>query len=193
MDGQRGMVDRGDMDDSAEQADIRASLAGDAQAYRRIVLGRQEAMARRMRRFARSTADVEELVHEVFVQAYFSLAKYSGRSPFEHWLNRIGTRVGYKYWKRRGRESGERVDLEKIAAAEKGTPSEAAEAIEELMRQLSVRDRLVLTLLYLEERSVQETAQQVGWTKTMVKVQAFRARSKLKKLLAKSGITEASI
>jgi RNA polymerase sigma-70 factor, ECF subfamily len=38
-------------------------------------------------------------------------------------------------------------------------------------------------LIYLEEHSVATTADLLGWSETMVKVQAFRARRKLKKLL----------
>jgi DNA-directed RNA polymerase specialized sigma24 family protein len=46
---------------------------------------------------------------------------------------------------------------------------------------------MVLTLLYVEELSVAQTAEETGWSRTMVKVQAHRARKKLKKLLEASG------
>ncbi len=51
------------------------------------------------------------------------------------------------------------------------------------LEQLAPRDRLVLTLLYLESRSVAEAADLAGWSETMVKVQAHRARKRLRKLL----------
>ncbi len=57
-----------------------------------------------MTRFTRDERMLEELVHDVFVEAYFSLDGYRGDAPFEHWLQRIATRVGYRYWTRRGRE-----------------------------------------------------------------------------------------
>jgi RNA polymerase sigma-70 factor (ECF subfamily) len=41
----------------------------------------------------------------------------------------------------------------------------------------------VLTLLYLEQCTVAEAAELCGWTQTMVKVQAYRARNRLRKLL----------
>jgi RNA polymerase sigma-70 factor (ECF subfamily) len=37
--------------------------------------------------------------------------------------------------------------------------------------------------MYIEEYSVVEVASLVGWSKTMVKVQAYRARAKLRKLI----------
>jgi DNA-directed RNA polymerase specialized sigma24 family protein len=46
----------------------------------------------------------------------------------------------------------------------------------------------VLVLRYVEERSVEETAGLTGWTQTMVKVQSWRARKKLRKLLEEAGM-----
>ena len=61
--------------------------------------------------------------------------------------------------------------------------AEAGELVHAVLAQLPPRDRLVLTLLYLDECSVAEAAQLSGWSKAMVKVQAHRARKKLKSLI----------
>jgi RNA polymerase sigma-70 factor (ECF subfamily) len=50
------------------------------------------------------------------------------------------------------------------------------------LSQLAAPDRLVITLLDLEQRSVKEIAQMTGWSVTLVKVRAFRARRKLRAL-----------
>jgi RNA polymerase sigma-70 factor (ECF subfamily) len=174
------------MELEADDADVAASLGGDASAYRRIVERHQAAIGRRMRRFAMDARTVEELVQDVFVEAYCSLGKFSGRAPFEHWLNRIATHVGYRHLKRRSRERGRQIGegvLDQQAARETADSSEAAEQLHALLDKLSPRDRLVLTLLHLEDRSVAETAELTGWSRAMVKVQAFRARAKLRKLL----------
>jgi RNA polymerase sigma-70 factor (ECF subfamily) len=63
----------------------------------------------------------------------------------------------------------------------------AAELLHRLLAQMPPRDRLVLTLRYLDQCDVAETAQRTGWTRTMVKVQTLRARNKLRKLLEQSG------
>ncbi len=67
-------------------------------------------------------------------------------------------------------------------------PEEAAEILHSLLDRLPPRDRLVLMLRYVEDRSVEETAELTGWTQTMVKVQAWRARNKLKKLFEAAGL-----
>jgi RNA polymerase sigma-70 factor (ECF subfamily) len=183
------LVEDADMDDQADRADVAATLLGNAEAYRRLVERHQQAIARRMRRFARDRQSVEELVQDVFVQAFFSLRGYAGRAPVEHWLNRIATHVGYAYLKR-VHKSGRADDggkLEDVAATEEDpSAAEAVDRLHRVMEQLSPRNRLVITLMYLEDQSVAETAELTGWSQTMVKVQAFRARSKLRKLMEKN-------
>ena len=73
------------------------------QAYARLVRRYQSEIADQMWRFSRQVSVAEELVQEVFVEAYFSLAKFRGQSPLLHWLRRIATRVGYRYWKHEAR------------------------------------------------------------------------------------------
>ncbi len=172
-----------------DNRDIQATLGGDGEAYRRIVHRYQQLIARRMWRFTRDRGQLEEMVADVFVEAYTSLRRYGGLAPFVHWLNTIATRVGYRFWKRR-RQLEHEVPLQDwdAPAAVDSDPLEAAEAGERvhlLMAQLPPRDRLVLTLIYLEGLSVAQTAKQTGWSRSMVKVQAHRARNKLKLLLEK--------
>ena len=177
------------MDHDPDRADITASLAGDGEAFRRIVLRYQQSIAKRMRRFGRDTATVEELVQDVFVEAYFSLRGYSAKAPFEHWLNVIATRVGYGFLKKRQKQMRSKShvnDLENYSASQIENPSEAAEALHHVLDRLSPRDRLAITLLHLENHTVAETAALTGWSKAMVKVQAFRARGNLRRLLEKS-------
>ena len=169
-------------------ADIRAATRGDGEAYARIIGRYQQTIARRMHRFTRDPAAIEELVHDVFVEAYFSLSKYRGEAPLEHWLQRIATRVGYKYWEQRGRLRAVSFaeGVHDPPTTETTADDEAAEMIEAALEKLPPRDRLVLTLLYLESRSVAEAADLAGWSQTMVKVQAHRARKKLRALIESS-------
>jgi RNA polymerase sigma-70 factor, ECF subfamily len=167
-------------------ADVAAASRGDGEAYARIIGRYQNTIARRMTRFTRDPAAVEELVHDVFVEAYFSLSRYRGDAPLEHWLARIATRVGYRYWTRRRQENERTVSLEvriHDPAAPADETDDAADEVAVLLEKLPPRDRLVLTLLYIESHTVAEAADLAGWSQTMVKVQAYRARQKLRKLM----------
>jgi len=169
---------------SDEADDIRAALNGDGSAYERIIRRHQQAIGRRMLRFTRDRREAEELTHDVFVEAYVNLRSFRGESPFEHWLQRIATRTGYKFWKRRGKNKAVELEVaEAVPTRSSAASDDLAEEVHRKLEQLPPRDRMVLTLLYVEERSVAEAAELIGWTQTMVKVQAFRARGKLKKLI----------
>ncbi len=173
-------------------ADVRQSYQGDPEAYRRLIERYQEHIGRILWRFSRDRRVHEELVQDVFVEAYLGLESYRGKAPFAHWLARIATRVGYRYWKQVDRQKKigsfplEEWDQLPCDSGEKMDAGQAAALVHQLLGQLPPRDRLVLTLRYLEECDVGETARRTGWTKSMVKVQTWRARKKLEKLFTEA-------
>jgi RNA polymerase sigma-70 factor (ECF subfamily) len=168
----------------AQADDIRLSKNGDSEAYRRLIEAHQNYVGLLLWRFSRNKQVHEELVQDTFVEAYFSLHTFKKKAPFAHWLAAIATRVGYRYWKRTAVKTV-RLSLEewdRITAADgHENAAETAEVLYRLLGQLGPRDRLVLTLRYLDGCDVAQTAQRTGWTKTMVKVQTMRAKMKLKK------------
>jgi len=179
-----------------EGADIEESRQGDPDAYRRLVERHQDHVARILWRFSRDRTVHEELVQDVFVEAYLSLHTYRKQAPFSHWLARIATRVGYRFWKERAKqkevEPFSLAEWDQVAqdgdALQNLEANQAAELLHRLLHQLPPRDRLVLMLRYLEGCNVEETARRTGWTKTMVKVQGLRGRDKLKELVERSGM-----
>ena len=60
---------------------------------------------------------------------------------------------------------------------------EAMNILGNALAKLRPKDRMVITLLNLEEKSVRETASLTGWSEANVKVRAFRARKELKRIL----------
>ena len=178
---------------TADIGDIRLSLGGDSEAYRRLIEKYQQHVSKIMWKFTRDAGSHEELVQDVFVEAYLSLRTYKAKAPLGHWLARIATRVGYRYWKEsESKKKTEHFSFEewdRIAEQniEESDPSAAAELLHKLLAELGSRDRLVLSLRYIERCSIEETAQRTGWTKSMVKVQSWRARNKLKKMFAEKG------
>ena len=178
-----------DVAGQADWDDVQASLAGDGEAYARLVDRYQQQIAAAMWRFTRDRTVWEELVQNVFVEAYLSLASYRGRAPLLNWLRRIATRVGYRWWTEQARrqtfapvsvEACE--DVSRDGRAEQDA-EEAAVVVHAVLGRMRPRDRLVLTLMYLDQCSVAEIATRTGWSRSMVKVQAHRARKRLKTLL----------
>jgi len=179
--------------DACEIEDIRKSQDGDEDAFRRLIERHQGHLAKLLWRFTRDQNSHEELLQESFVQAYLSLHSYKAHAPFEHWLVRIATRVGYRFWKQAKRHAHVSLmdtDWQRLTAeqADPLGPEQAAELVHQLLSQLPPRDRLVLTLRYLEQCDVKETARRTGWTASLVKVQTHRAKQKLQKLLENTDI-----
>lgn len=137
----------------------------------------------------------EDLMQDVFLKLLQKLDSYRERAgiPFEHWVSRLTVRTcldalraekARPEWRMADLSDGETEWMDYLLNRQVAAPSEhAADAkavVTRLLAQLSPPDRLVLTLLDLEERSTQEIAQITGWTRPMVKMRAMRARHKLR-------------
>lgn len=139
----------------------------------------------------------EDLAQEVFGKLFARLHQYAARAdvPFDHWVSRLAVRTCLDAlraerrrpeWRWSDLPEAEAAWVEFMLAGEAAPPetdaASAREVVEKLLAQLPADDRLVLTLLDLEQRSVKEIAQLTGWSGTRVKVRAFRARRKLRAL-----------
>jgi len=170
--------------------DIADSLNGRQDAFERLVKRHQNTVSKWMWRFTRNRTVVEELVQEVFVQAWTSLSRFKGESEFRTWLFTIANRTGYAFWKKKAKEQAiakEAAEYFQLQRQADMAPSEAAQVLYDLLAELPPRDRLVLTLVYFEDMDTKTIARITGWSRTMVKVQAHRARTKLKKILERAG------
>jgi RNA polymerase sigma-70 factor (ECF subfamily) len=171
--------------------DIMDIRNGNHNSFENIILRHQNRVASQMRKFSRDPRVVEELVHDVFVEAFQGLRQYSGRGPWTHWLNKIAVRVGYGYWKRqklsRTLVSLSEEDWQKIAEPDSRDigATETAELAFALLAELPVNDRLVLTLVYLEDCSLPEVADRTGWTVGGTKVRLHRAKKRIKAVMDK--------
>jgi len=67
-------------------------------------------------------------------------------------------------------------------AVEAGEALAARELVERLLGQLKPEDQLVIRLFELEQKSLVEIREITGWSIAVIKVRAFRARRKLRKL-----------
>ncbi len=175
--------------DDDDALDVQAARRGDHDAFARLVTRHTPTVTRLMQRFTREPGMLEELVQDTFVEVHGSLARFRGDAPFVHYLRRIGTRVGYRFWTARRRAVGTVSDealVELAVDGERGVRDDA-EWVHAWLARLSPRDRLVLTLVYLEDCTMVEAAKLAGWSVAMTKVQAHRARKRLARLMENEG------
>ena len=137
----------------------------------------------------------EDLVQDIFLKMFTRLDQYKGAVAFTHWVSRIAVTTcidQLRAQKRRPEFRWADLSEQEAEVLDSVMTSEgdvavndalaARELVYKLLGQLKPEDRLVLQLLDLEQRSVAEISEITGWNQSLVKVRAFRARGKLKKL-----------
>ncbi len=165
---------------------------GDAEAAEALVR-RFEPQVRRLVRAHRPRAVPEDdLVQEVFLAVFTRLDHYRERDgiPFAHWLSRLTINLCRDALRSERRRrpppslSPETLQWIGSLVTDPAPPVDevlaARAAVEALLAQLPPDDRLLLTLLSLEERSLEEVAALTGRNRTVLKVRAFRARQRLR-------------
>lgn len=176
---------------------IAAVLAGDSTSFEPLVAKYSPRVFATARRYARRESEVEDIAQEVWLKAFDKLRTFRGEAPFEHWLMRMTVRTCYDFLRahQRNRESAfseisepEEDWLERFMA-DPGSAAEDADAarvlVGRVMEKLSPDARLVIQLLEIEDRSVKDIAELMGWSVPLVKVRAFRARGEMRKILAR--------
>jgi len=178
-------------DEASDEYLIQDVCAGNKEAFIHLVRRYKRKVFGLAARFARDADDLDDICQDVFVKVYENLGKYRADAPFEHWLSRVAIRTCYDALRSRKKEKGH-VSLESIQYFVEDSSIGIKQAAEEArnllgwgLDQLRPEERLVITLLELEEKSIKEIAEMTGWSQANVKVRAFRARQKLKKFLEK--------
>jgi RNA polymerase sigma-70 factor, ECF subfamily len=178
---------------------VRLARDGDESAFEEIVRRYSSRIFQIASRFFRQRSQVEESAQEIFLRAYTRLADYEGRGSLEGWLTRIATSTCINLIRHNKRRpefidlTTEEADfledkLNGVAVARQRSVEEnlvAADLAQKVLETLSPADRLVLTLMDAQEFSVKEITQMTGWSESKVKVQAFRARRRMREAVEK--------
>ena len=142
---------------------------------------------------------VADVAQETFLKAFRSLNGIERPNLFKQWLGTIAVRSCYDFLRRHYREqevslnslgdNHRRLLSQFIAQTsdefwqDKQNRNQAHEILNWAFKQLGAKDSMVLKLVHLEEMSIRDVAQTMGWSIANVKVRAFRARKKLCKIL----------
>ena len=173
----------------SDESLIREIRGGNKEAFVQLVRRYKRKVFGLAARFARDADDLDDICQDVFIKVYENLGKFRADAPFEHWLSRVTVRTCYDALRRRKKEKGN-VPLESIHHLLEDSSIDRNQAAEESrnllewgLARLRPEEHLVITLLELEEKSIKEIAEMTGWSQANVKVRAFRARQKLKRIL----------
>jgi RNA polymerase sigma-70 factor (ECF subfamily) len=144
-------------------------------------------------RIADNREDAEEIVQDAFLKAFRSLDRFRKDSKFSTWFYRIVVNTSLSRARSRIPESssideddiGDAV-LESVESAYRNLDlSEQKNFIHQALEEMSIEDRLLLTLFYLSENSIDEIAQMTSIPQENVKMKLHRARNKMYTILNK--------
>ena len=142
------------------------------------VMGRYQTMVFRLAySYTRSRSDAQDLCQEVFLRYFCSRPPFASEEHRRAWLlrvtvNRCKTHLT-SWWVRRTVPLDDRIPI----------PEPEPLALDEALRQLAEKDRLVIHLFYYEECSTREIARMMRTTEGAVRTRLTRARQRLGKIL----------
>ena len=187
--------------EDAERDVVRRVRDGDSDAYR-LLVERYQARLHRLvgRLLGPDHGDVDDVVQEVFVKAFFSLNKFREDATFGTWITRIAiNRARDELKKQSGKvsldaEPGEDAvqGLRDLLSTDEPRDDEKLDASESAVSRLVARTvaalpdrmRVVVTLKDMEGNSYQEVAGILNCSIGTVKSRHARARERLRQMLA---------
>lgn len=142
------------------------------------VMGRYETMVFRLAySYTRSRSDAQDMCQEVFLRYYLRRPQFETEEHRRAWLlrvtvNRCKSHLS-SWWVRRTVPLDERIPM----------PSPEYRELDEALRRLREKDRLVIHLFYYEGCTTREIAQWMRCTEGAVRTRLTRARQQLGDIL----------
>ena len=166
---------------------IRRALDGDEAALRALWTRHAPHIDMVVRRLVGNDPDLAaDVAQEVWIQIFRALPSYRGESQFSTWAHRIAVNRTLNALRKTKRLASIETEVnEDSASFEPDTDrSFIAQSIEEAAAKLSPGARAVFMLHDVEGYTHEEIANELGITTGGSKSQLFKARAKLRKLLA---------
>jgi RNA polymerase sigma factor (sigma-70 family) len=158
---------------------INRILAGDQHLYTHLVNKHKSYAYSLALRILESKPDAEEAAQDAFVKAFKYLAGFNREAKFSTWLYRIVFNTAISY-KRKQRVKLQSIDNVHVGYSQEGMEkSDKKKFIDQAIGKLSEVDRVVITLFYLKEFSLDEIAEITCSPANTVKVRVHRARQRL--------------
>ncbi|HET9799538.1 MAG TPA: sigma-70 family RNA polymerase sigma factor [Gemmatimonadaceae bacterium] len=170
-----------------DQLTVQRALGGDQAAMRALWTRHAPHIDVVVRRLVGGDPDLAaDIAQEVWIQIFRALPSFRGDSQFGTWAHRIAVNRTLNALRRTRRVASLEVDVDDDTAAVEpdGERALLAASIEEAAAKLSPGARTVFLLHDVEGYTHEEIAKELGITSGGSKSQLFKARAKLRILLA---------
>ncbi len=172
-------------------------LSGESSTFEEIFDRHKRLVAIVASRYFRRPEEIEEIVQIAFAKAFTELDSFRGEydRSLSSWLSRITANSCFDLL-RSQRRKPERLDCDLSEAeaealllltADNSRTAEKAvvnrDLADKLLAQIPEDDRLLLQMLYSDEMTTADIAESFGWSRSNVKIRAWRARAAVRKVL----------
>ena len=130
--------------------------------------------------------DAEELTQDVFLKAFQQLSSFKAESSFSTWIYRIATNMAISSFRKRKYDVLHLDDAvfanlsdTQVDEALEDDSEEQLQRLSSAMQKLEADERALITLYYIEEKSLAEIAFILGMKESNAKVKLHRIRKKL--------------
>jgi RNA polymerase sigma-70 factor (ECF subfamily) len=175
---------------TTDQLTVRRAIDGDERALRQLWMENAPHIDAVVLRLCGDRDLAADIAQEVWIQIFRALPSYRGDSQFGTWAHRIAVNRSLNALRKVRRIAKIETDVEEETAAAPDDPaaeserSFMAQSIDQAVQRLSPGARTVFLLHDVEGYTHEEIAQELGITPGGSKSQLFKARAKLRRLLA---------
>ena len=176
---------------------VESSIEGSDEAFEQIFDRYKRSVAMVAAKYFRRPEQIEEIIQISFAKAFTELARFRGQhdASLGSWLTRIAANACLDQIRSKKRKpedlncdlsATETDSLLDLAASGEQTAEETLavrDLSQKLLSRLADDDRALLHMLYADEMSVAEIATLLGWSRSKVKIRAWRARNVLRRVL----------
>lgn len=183
---------------------VERALGNDEAAYAELLLKYKDPIYYMILKMVKNKADAEDLTLEAFGKAFANLKAYSSDYAFSTWLYRIATNNSIDFIRKQkgvhysiDQEMDDEPEMSNLKL-KSAVPNPEEELIvkqrgvwlRSFVDQLNPKYQNLINLRYFKEYSYEEIAKELDLPLGTVKVQLFRARNKLFKLMQQDNVKE---
>lgn len=171
---------------------VQQVLSGNENAFRFLVAKHERLVLHVVGRIIQSQDDVKDVCQDVFIKVFRKLKRFRGDSRLSTWIATIAYNTSISYVRKQNRQPEHSYDEQPALILSEQDNSLNQKIVEkqevkkyllQMIEELPVHYRTVLTLFHLEEFSYREIEQITGMPEGTIKSYLSRARKILKEKL----------
>ena len=162
-------------------------MSASEQQYKKIIEENQHRIRSVCRHYAGHSGDADDLYQEILINIWKGMESFRGDAQVSTWVYRVAVNTALTYVNKKHKyqnfnlywDDGKARDLVSEDPEAKVEEEKKHELVQDLMNQLSVVDKIIISLM-LEELTSKEIAEIVGITETNVRVKIHRIKEDLR-------------